>query len=140
MSEYILRKRFHGLAICGEVNLPYGTKCTEVNDFIMHDGNVICRRKSQTALDYFSINNDGNGLLRGKLVDNIMRELKSGSKYHDEKWESVQKDSIAQTLRREDHEDFWLWSYKFFEASIDDLTHIDNLIKEAKRNVQNHIV
>ncbi len=131
MSQYITRKRFKGLAICGEVNLPYGTPCEGKDTYIYYNGKPLCRRTSQTAIDYFSIDDDGHGLERGKLVETIMDELRQGSNKHDEKWEAVQQDPIAETLRRQDHQDFWLWSYKFYEASMDDLNHIYDLIKGA---------
>lgn len=131
MSKYVTRKRLKGLAICGEVNIPYGTECEAKEKYIFYNNKVICRRTSQTAIDYFSINDDGNGLARGKLVEMILKELHQGSDKHDEKWMAVQKDPIAETLRRQDHQDFWVWSTKFYEASMDDLTHIYEIIKGA---------
>lgn len=48
--DYICFNRFKQKALCGEVNIPYGTKLDETNDVISHCGNPICYTKSQTPM------------------------------------------------------------------------------------------
>lgn len=122
-SEYIVTKRFKSNSLSGNVNLPYGTKCSVFNNIITYKGNPICLITSQDAYNYFSRNDDHQGKQRRELVKKIHKSLNS-----DSKWARLWKDHYSQKFRRKDHEDYWIWNYDFYNATINDLKYILNLI------------
>ncbi|MEG1578158.1 MAG: hypothetical protein RR336_05270, partial [Oscillospiraceae bacterium] len=52
-TRYITKKRMRLNAICGAVNLPWGTILPVVDGFIVRGADRICAEKSQNAKDYF---------------------------------------------------------------------------------------
>ena len=125
---YITHKRFKGQAICGEVNLPYGTEVQCVDGILTIEGNPLCADHSQNAYDFFSRNDDGNGLERGKLTQAIRKTLEKRGKDHQARWDKVWEDSVCQKYKRKEHADFWLWNHDFYNANLTDLRHIAALV------------
>lgn len=74
MGRAIVYRRFKGKAFCGEdVNFPYGSEFPIVDqchvDFVTFpDGRIINRVYSDDYCKHFSRNDDGQGLIRGKLA------------------------------------------------------------------------
>ena len=133
MKEYIVTKRFKEKAICGDVNLPYGTECNLIDNYICCDKGIICLTTSQNAYDYFSRNDDGNGLKRGELVHNIKNELSKIDDKHQVRWDRLWgNDAELTKFRRADSPEHWIWNHAFYNATIVDLERIYNLIKEVK--------
>ena len=131
--RYIVTRRFRGKAICGEVNLPYGTACeTQDGYLILDDGRRLCAVTSQNAYDYFSSNDDDHGLERGKLVEEITSRMEKRDVKHQARWDALWADEVANHFRRPDHADFWIWGQAFYQADIRDLEHILKLIKEVR--------
>ena len=131
--RYIVTRRFRGKAICGEVNLPYGTTCEEHDGIlVLEDGRRLCAVTSQNAYDFFSRNDDGNGLERGKLVEEITSHMEKRDAKHQARWDALWADEVANHFRRPDHADFWVWGQAFYQAGIRDLEHILKLIKEVR--------
>ena len=130
--NYVCFKRFKDNAICGKVNIPDGTKLYEANNVISYCGNPICYIKSQNAYDYFARNDDGKGLERGKLTAEIIELLNSrkDGKYRG-RWERMWGDLALRKYRRPEHDDYWLWNYDFFNASIEELNRIKSMILEV---------
>ena len=127
--RYIVTNRFKGQAICGAVNLPYGTTCeTQDGYLILDDGRRLCAVTSQNAYDYFSRDDDGHGLERGKLVQDIRRTLERRDAKHQARRDKLWADADSNRLRRKDSQDFWIWSFDFYNADIPELKHIANLI------------
>ena len=127
--RYIVTRRFRGRAICGAVNLPYGTTCEEHDGIlVLEDGRKLCADTSQNAYDYFSRDDDGNGQERGRLVQNIRRTLERQDAKRQTRWDALWADEVANRLRRKDSPDFWIWSFDFYNADIPELKHIANLI------------
>ena len=127
--RYIVTRRFRGRAICGAVNMPYGTTCeTQDGYLILDDGRLLCAVTSQNAYDHFSRDDDGLGRERGKLVKGIRRTLERRDAKHQARWDKLWADEVANRLRRKDSPDFWIWSFDFYNADIPDLKHIANLI------------
>lgn len=122
--EYIVHRRFRAKTICGEVNFPFGTvgQCDE--NLIHVDGSPICVVTSENAHQYFARNDDGKGLLRGKLTQEIQKTLEKNS----DRWDKVWKDSLCQKYKRIEHADYWLWNHDFFNADIYDLQYIAKLV------------
>jgi len=128
-SNYIVKKRARFNAICGQVNIPYGTKVEASDGFLLLNGERLCATVSQNGLDFFAQNDDGNGEERGKLTIAIMQRLEKKDKNHQNRWDRVWDDKLCQKYRRKDHDDYWLWSKDFFDAPISDLQYIEKLIK-----------
>ena len=79
---YVCFRRFRGNAICGNVNIPYGTRLPVVNYILRMDGEMICTVRSQNSHDYFSLDDDGKGLIRGKLTEDINKLLQRPGNKH----------------------------------------------------------
>ena len=130
--EYICFNRFKQNALCGEVNIPYGTKLDEINNAISYCGNPICYTTSQNAYDYFARNDDGKGLERGKLTAEIIKLLnnRKDGKYQD-RWDRIWGDLSLLKYKRPEHDDYWVWNYDFFNASIEELNRIKSMVLEV---------
>ena len=66
--QYIAARRARFNAICGPVNIPYGTTVEAVDGFLERDGLRLCAATSESAHKYFARDSDGHGLERGKLT------------------------------------------------------------------------
>lgn len=130
--EYIVKRRARFNAVTGPVNLPWGTPVEEQDGFLVRDGLQLCAVTSQNAFDYFAKNGDGNGVERGRLTISIMDTLAKRDADHQNRWNRVWEDPRCQKYRRADHADFWLWNREFFEAPVEDLRHIADLVGAKK--------
>lgn len=127
---YVVNKRFKGKCICGDVNLPYGTKCNVLNGCIVYNGKMICYVTSQNAYDYFSRDDDGKGLERGNLIHTITKLLEKQDKKYQDRWDEIWNDEEKLgKFRRKEHKDHWIWNFDFYNAEIKDLNYILNKIK-----------
>lgn len=126
--QYIVHKRFKNKAICGDVNLHAMTKCESNGDFITYNGLPICYIKSENAHQFFAIDEDGMGMLRGGLTRAIQKTLANRDDDYQRRWERVWNDKVCQHYKREDYDDYWLWNHEFFNADIDTLKYIALLI------------
>lgn len=137
--KYVCVRRFRGNGICGWLNLPYGTECTADGKFIHCEKGLICTITSQNAYDYFAQNDDDEGFLRGELIRGIRKVLEAdihneNGKYigkHQAAWNRVWGDHICLKYRRKEIDDHWLWNYEFYNAGIDDLKHIHELVRHC---------
>ena len=79
-------------------------------------------------------NDDGQGLLRGKLIQTIKSTLAKHDEAHQDRWDKIWDDPRCQQYKCSDRDDFWLWNHDFYNAEIEDLKHIAKLIgaKEVK--------
>lgn len=126
--RYIVHRRFRHKCICGEVNLPAMTECESIGDMIRWDGKDICVIYSFNAHQYFARNNDGSGMLRGRLTQAIQKALERRDKDYQNRWDKIWKDDISKQYKRPERPDYWLWNHDFYNAPIDDLQHIASLI------------
>lgn len=126
MENYITHKRFRGMGACGkQLNIPYGTECHTLGDFIMTpDNRHICAKTSETAQRYFSCNDDRRGLERGALTYAIAfaaRDAGNGYRFSDEE---------QQILRRKwgkflmNFSDVILFNDAFFAAAPNELEQL----------------
>ena len=127
-NNYIARKRARFLAVCGQVNIPYGTALINQDGFLMLKDQQVCGVASQNAFDYFSQNDDGRGRERGELVGCILSKLEKRDPNHQPRWNKIWADPLCQKYKRPEHEDHWIWNYDFFNAPVEDLRHIAALI------------
>jgi len=126
--RYIVKKRMREAGISGRVNIPYGTAVEAVDGLIIHQGAAVCAVTSRNAHLYFARDDDGQGRERGALTLAITSTLEKQDKDHQARWDRVWEDETAQKYRRQDHEDHFLWGHAFFEAPVEDLRHIADLI------------
>lgn len=109
----------------GQVNIPAKTK-GEVVDGIIYVNNLpICYTTSENAHQYFARDDDGNGMERGYLTQEIQRLLRG----HQKRWDRVWADPVCRAYKRTEHEDYWLWNHEFFNADIETLRYIHKLVK-----------
>lgn len=133
-NTYITTKKFNGRAICGNITLPVGTDVHVERNFILCPDGPVCTTTSQTAYDYFSQNDDGQGERRGFLTQDIqrrLRKLKPSAQRYDYIWSKIWKDEICLKYKRQEHADHWLWNYDFYNADIEDLEYIRNLVMKG---------
>lgn len=128
---YVCFRRFRGNAICGNVNIPYGTRLPVVNDILRMDGEMICTVRSQNSHDYFSLDDDGKGLIRGKLTEDINKLLQRPGKKHQARWDKVWEDMSLTKYKRPEHPDHWLWNHDFYCAPVEELERIKKMISEV---------
>lgn len=126
--NYIVHRRFKDRAICGDVNIPAMTELEDMDGVIMYDGKPICFDTSENAHQYFARNDDGNGMLRGKLTQSIQNTLSKRDKNYQARWDKVWDDEACQQYKRVEYADFWLWNHAWFNAPIEDLRHIAQLV------------
>jgi hypothetical protein len=129
--EYICYKRFKQTAICGSVNITYGTELEAKDGIIYHYQNQVCYTTSQNAYDYFAINDDGKGIERGKLTADIISTLAKRDAKHQARWDKVWADLSLLKYKRPEHADHWLWNHDFYCAPIADLERIKQMIQEV---------
>lgn len=127
-KTYITRKRAKFNAICGPVNIPYGTALENQGGFLMHQGQQVCGVASQNAFDHFVQNDDGRGRDRGDLVSRIITRLNRRDQHYQDRWNKVWGDTLSQKYKRPEHEDHWIWNFDFYNAPVEDLRHIATLI------------
>lgn len=130
-NQYIVTKRFKGLAFCGHLNLSFGTKCFTSNQAICCDKGIICGVTSQNAFDYFTQNDDGCGVQRRKLIQSIFDALsrsKQDLDSYNQKWDMVWNDTVCLQYKEKDYDDHWLWNYDFYNAEIVVLQYIAKLV------------
>ena len=130
-KTYVCRKRARFKAICGQVNIPYGTTLNGQGGFLILNDLPVCSATSQNAYDYFTQNDDGRGKERGELVSSILLLLERRDNGYQSRWDKVWADARCQQYKRPDHDDHWIWNFKFYNAPVEDLKHIFNLIRKG---------
>jgi hypothetical protein len=126
--KYVAHRRFRSKAICGDVNIPAMTVCECQNGVIAYNGKPVCLATSENAHQFFAIDSDGMGMVRGQLTQAIQRMLSKRNARYQERWDKIWGDAACQPYKRAEYEDYWLWNHGFFNADVDALRHIANLI------------
>ena len=155
--RYITHCRFRGKALCGVVNIPRGTACEARGDVLFCDDKAICYVASETAHNYFSRDDDGEGIKRGELVKEIMKRLTTREKRYrpnpncplaeplmtskevarynaaynacQEAWKRVFADASIHKYKRVEFADYWVFNHDFYNAPIAELEHILKVVK-----------
>lgn len=121
------------MGMAGQVNIKAGTQCQAVKEkgaeVILHRQRPVCLATSENGHQFFAYNDDGQGMLRGKLTQAIQKKLQTRDAGYQARWDRVWQDGVCQAYKRIDHGDFWLWNHAFFTAPIGDLQHIWNLVQ-----------
>ena len=129
--NYIAAKRFRGKTFCGTVNIPCGTECELRGETIYLNEHPLCFCTSENAHQFFARNDDGNGLVRGELIQEIMKLLRKRDSQP--AWDRVWDDPKIRKYKRKEFADHWLWNHEFFNAEVDDLKYILNIVKGGSR-------
>lgn len=130
--KYLVTRRFKTKAICGEVNLAYGTECfSQGNVIYRQDRQPLCLITSENAHMYFTVNDDGLAKERRQLIEDIAKLL-SDEKRMEKRWDVVWNDLTCRKYKRKELADFWLWNHDFYGASLDDLQYIKKILMEVK--------
>lgn len=133
-EHYMVRKRCRIEGIDGLVNLRYGTLVNCKDGIIMYESKRVCFPQSENGLRYFSHNDDGMAALRGAYVESILEALKLKDGVKDAKeqrdaiWEYVWTDTTCLKYKNPNFSDFFLWDKSFYEACIEDLRYINELV------------
>ena len=123
-KTYIARKRARFEAICGPVNIPFGTVLENQGGFLMRQGQQVCGVTSQNAFDHFVQNDDGQGRERGDLVSRITARLNKRDKRRQSRWNKIWADSLSQKYQRPLLEYQWICNFYFSNAPVEFLGHI----------------
>ena len=130
--KYIAHKRLKGNVGCGFVNIPAMTEVECEGGIIIYNNGIVCCEDCETAHQFFTRNDDGHGMERGKLTQAIMKALAQRNsrddKAYQERWDKVWNDPACQPYKRENDDEYWLWNHAFFNADIDVLRHIAELV------------
>ena len=138
--KYITAKRFKRNGIGGEFNIPYGTTLEKREDGVLYfENKQVCVARSAASHQHFVNDSDGNGIKRYYWTSNIIKKLdgnvksiladaRDEEKEHSRLWEIIVNDEIAKKYRRVEHLDYWLWDDTFYNAPLEDLEYIGNLI------------
>lgn len=123
--DYITHRRFKQRAICGSLNLRYGTKVEEQDGLLwLNDEKPICFSTSENAKLYFARNDDGMGLERGKLTYAIAygkRKNRMGYRFNEDE-RRLLTEKYRHWLRQDT--DFILFNNEFFGAPVDELREL----------------
>ena len=130
--KYIAHRRLKKDVICGQVNIPAMTEVECKDGVIVCSKGIVCSENCETSHQYFTRNDDGHGMERGKLTQAIMKTLAKSNgrddKAYQERWDRVWNDPVCRPYKRQDYEDRWFWNHEFYNADIDVLRHIAKLV------------
>lgn len=133
--RFIVHRRLRAVGISGPMNLPFGTVCEcEKNNVITKDGKQLMFATSENAHQYIARDDDGCGILRGRLTQAIQKRLErhapdgAPDTEYDRLWALVWEDPLLRQFKAAEFADFWLWNHSFFNAEIADLRYIAKLL------------
>ena len=128
--KYVVHHRYKGPDAGGKpMNLPYGTEFETIGNFIATpEGRGICFTTSETAREYFAVNDDGRGLERGALTHAIAYSHRE-RKWPDERVRRFSEAEVEMLGRSWSH---WLrqdvnvilFNNDFFAAQPEDLRRL----------------
>ena len=128
--DYITHRRFKANAMCGRINLRYGTRVISEGGLICKlDGEPICFTTSENAKMYFARNDDGRGLERGALTYAIAYGKRKGVKGF--RFTNAEREMLTQEYAhwlRQDT-DYLLFNNDFFAADVGELRELANRLK-----------
>lgn len=130
MTQYITRRRARFNSLCGDVNIPYGTILPAYEGFLFYNEEPLCVVTSENCHTYFCGDEDSRGAERGKLIDMITKTLQLRDERYQARWNKIWADKVSKKYKKKDFDDYWLWGHDFYEASVEDLQHIAELVKE----------
>lgn len=132
---YITHTRYRGKVLHQPepANIPAKTRLTAVNGYLCLDGKPVCAEACEAQHEHFCRDDDGQGLVRGRLTTAIKARLAERKSRDDAeyqgRWDKVWADKlVCPKYKRGDHADMWLWNHDFYNAPVDDLRYIAKLV------------
>lgn len=127
--RYIVHKRIRATGLSGAMNLPFGTVCESDGCQIMFKGKPLVFVNSELGHQYFSRDDDGNGVERGALTQAIQKATRRPSRNasktaweeYNRRWETIWGDPALLKFKRPEDPDFWYWGDGLFNADIEEL-------------------
>lgn len=132
-KTYVCRKRARFKAICGQVNIPYGTTLNGQGGFLILNDLPVCSATSQNAYDFFTQNDDGMGQERGELLNRIIPKLEKRDAGYQARWGKIWEDALCQKYKRPDQEEHWIWNFDFYNGPVEDLRYIAALMRADRK-------
>lgn len=126
--QFVVHRRLRDKCIGGNVNIPALTICEEVNGLISYNDVPLCYITSENAHQFFARNDDGMGMQRGKLTQEIQKVLSKRDDKYQKRWDKVWDDPKCRPYKRVEYDDYWLWNHDFFNADIATLQYIAKLV------------
>lgn len=134
-GPYMVRRRMRATARTGEqVNIAYGTFLNCSHGIIYYKDKPLCNDDCQLQKDYLVEATHPGVRDRAKMINDILKLLTYASPDDTKtqrRWDKLWKDEYANQFRRQDFEDYWLWSNKFYDAGFADLSYIYNIITKV---------
>nr|DAM30867.1 MAG TPA: hypothetical protein [Caudoviricetes sp.] len=99
--EYITYKRFKTRAICGDVNIPFGTILHEQDGMLYWNGNPVCSATSENGWNYFRPNTL-EGMHRWELLEKLYKWYEKNGcadDFADERWPNQENGYWKNRLR-----------------------------------------
>ncbi len=127
--HYITRKRARFEAICGRVNIPYGTPLEVRDGFLtLAPDKPLCAPDSENGEAFCCSDEDGRGRERGAYIDAILSKLQKRDDQWQARWDKIWNLPLCARYRRPDFKDYWLWDHSFYCAPVEHLAQIAALI------------
>lgn len=131
VKEYVAIEDFCGNGIGGFFTIKKGDKCTATEKVIFYKKIPICLISSQIAFDFFSRNDDGEGVYRGEIIKQIKSNLSERNQKYQIRWNRIWREKWVRVYKKERPNNFWVWNFDFYNAEIDSLIRILRLIEEV---------
>lgn len=99
--DYITHKRFKGIGLSGEVNIPFGTVLQERGGILYHNEHPVCYTTSENGWEHFRPNTD-EGKVRQDILGKLYRWYEKngcGEDFADEKWPNQENGYWKNRLR-----------------------------------------
>lgn len=125
--DYITHKRFKQKGISGKTyNLPYGTRLRALNGYLIFNNEPICALTSENAHIYFSRNDDGQGLERGRLTYAIAYANRKPNKDNSFRFTEEERDLLYTEYPHFliDDNEWLLFNHDFFNADVNELKEL----------------
>ena len=141
MKRYVNHTKFDKH---GGKSYPIGSDflCDE-KGYIYNSDGFMCLVSSQKSIDCLVGNDDGRGEQRGELVKEIHKYLYEpvDEDNKEDQLEVLWSDEIAlpYAIHKKPEDGAWLWNADYFCASIEDLEHIRDILKEVRENYEHTV-
>ena len=131
MTPYIAHRRFRGRALCNgdaadaRVNIPAMTELELHGEIIcLPDGRPVACRHSQNGIAHFARNDDGKGMLRGRLTHAIAFGSRRGDGQGHRFTEEERKMLVSEYIHWLEPLDQIIFNNDFYDADIADLQEL----------------
>ena len=125
-TKYITHKRFEGYGVCGYLlTIPYGEQVIEFDGILYTSGGAaICSATSEIGHMFFAPNEDGAGLIRGKITHQIAFSDQAGTDGY--RFSSADREMLTETYKHwlKPNTEMVLFNHAFFGAGIDALKEL----------------